>query len=523
MAFTLIQSGTSLQLLDPLGNIATVSLPTNITLSAVRTPRFAVFEKYVVVVNSPNRPITIDAFGIARVLTPAPPAATPVASAESGGTLSGTYRVKQTYRIKDTFGNIISESGFSAPSNSVSLTTQWLRAASLALSPDAVSSSMLYRTLTTGSVYFPWVELDGNTQTSIQDDLSDAGISLVAADALGSAPDLTLIAEWRGRLWGADRVNFDNIYWTETGKMYAWNPANFQPVPKVGSDERGITALIARKEALIIGRQNIIHSMVGNSSSDFRLIKLTDNCGIESQESCANYIDTSYWLWKDGVYELGPSNVVKCISDGKVRSWFTTDTYFNRAQFKNAKGQILPGRKVYRLFLCAAGSSTIDRFVDYEIASGTWWGPHTITGLTPTCTLIRPDADDVLVPSVGMSSGRLYQETTTRTDDTATAIDLSIDTKRHDLGTPTVQKVWKDLTVAQVPLSTGRMTVTPSVGELDAAASTQVLQADLTLGRQRLGRLGMGMSAKLNFREATVGQDVKLLGYEIDVHEAGDR
>lgn len=523
MAFTLIQSGSSLQLLDTSGNIATVTLPTNITLSTTRAPRFAVFEKYVVMVNSPNRPITIDGLGIARVLTPAPPSATPVASAQSGGTLSGTYRVKQTYRIKDTFGNLISESGFSAASNSVSLTTQWLRAASLALSPDDVTSSMLYRTTTGGSVYFPWVELDGNTQTQIQDDLSDTGLELVAADSLGSAPDLTLIAEWRGRLWGADRVNIDNVYYTETGKMYAWAAANFQPVPKVGSDTRGITALVARKEALVIGRQNIIHSMVGNSASDFRLIKLSDNCGIESQESCATYVDTTYWLWKDGVYSLGPSNVIQCVSDGKVRNWFTSDTYFNRAQFKNAKGQILPGRKVYRLFLCAAGSSTIDRFIDYDIPSQTWWGPHTISGLTPTATLIRPDTDDVLIPTVGMSSGRLYQEQATRTDDTATAIDLSIDTKRHDGGTPTIEKVFKDLVVANVPLSTGRMIVTPSVGDLDAAAASQTLRADLTKSSQKLGRLGVGSTATINFRENTVGQDVKLLGYELDFHETGDR
>jgi hypothetical protein len=77
--------------------------------------------------------------------------------------------------------------------------------------------------------------------------------------------------------------------------------------------------------------------------------------------------------------------------------------------------------------------------------------------------------------------------------------------------------------VTGVPLSTGRLIITPSVGELDAAAASQTLRMDLSEGSAFAGRLGFGKHAKLNFRENTVGQDVQLTGYELDFHELGKR
>jgi hypothetical protein len=521
MAYTIVQAGTSLQLIDNSGTVATLTLPTNVTLSALRKPRFTVFGRYVVMVNSPTRPITIDPFGVVRVLTPRPPTPTPTLSAQSGGSLTGTYQVKQTFRIKDSLGNLISESGFGPLSAAQAVSSQYLRAANLGLSPDDVSSTMLYRNTTGGAVFYPWIELDGNTQTQIQDDLADAGLSVLAAPSLGSAPDLRLVCEWRNRLWGVDRVNIDNLWRTEAATMYAWTHSD--PVPKVGSDSQGVTALVNRKESLLVGRKNIIHHMTGESTSNFRLVKVTENCGIESQESVAVWNDVVYWLWKDGVYEMSAGGVVKNISDGKVRSWFTTDSYFNRAEFDQAFGQILDGRKVYRLFLCSAGSTTIDRFVDYDIIDRTWWGPHTISGLTPASAFVRPTNDDVLVPSVGMSSGRLYHEQATRTDDTATAISMNIVTKQHDGGTPNIDKAFTRTRLHLVPQTGGRATVTPAVGELNAPAATSVLQADLTQDSQELGRLGVGRVAELTIAEATAGQDAPLTGYEIEFHELGRR
>ncbi len=522
MAFELLQVGTTLQLMDVTGVAATLTLPTNIVLSSI-TPRFALFGRYVIMVNSPSRPITIDPLGVCRVLCPRPPSSQIALSAVAGGGLTGTYTVRQTFMIKDALGNVLAESDFGPISASQAVSAQYLKAAGLDLSPDDVTLTRMYRTTTLGTTYFPWIDVDGNTQTAVQDDLADAGLSLVAAPTLGSVPDLTLIAEWRGRLWGVDRSLNDDLRYSETGRMYAWPVLNDIPVPKIGADSRGITALISRKDALGVGKQNVLQQISGNNDNSlFRPVKITENCGVESQESVAVFLDTAYFLWIDGVYQWN-SEGVKCISDGKVRSWFATGDYFNQSKFRNAFGFVDPNTKRYKLFLCSAGSSTIDRWVEYDIISGKWWGPHKTGAFTPSCALIMSTAADVLIPAVGSASGYLYKEQATRTDSSATAIDFDVDTKRHDAGTPTVTKAFLDLRMTGVPLASGRLTITPTVGDLDATASTKPLSFPLTDAYRIVGKVGVGTEAGLNFRETTVGQDVQLTGYELDFIELGQR
>lgn len=531
MAFTVIQAGSALQLMDSAGNLATITLPTNIVLSTTRPPRFAIFGRYVVMVNSPNRPITIDGDGIARVLTPRPPATALVLSAQGVGNLTGAYCVRQTFRILDTVGNIIAESGYGSVAGPLTLTAQQLRAANADTSPDNVTSSMFYRTTAGGGTdgpFFPWVELGGNTQTSVQDDLSDAGMSLVAAADLGSAPDLTLIAEFRDRLFGVDRFDVDNVRYTEAGTLYGWTAANRLAVPKVGSDSRGITGIIGRREALALGRRNVMRQITGDSNTNFAVVDLTENIGIESQETVCVYRNIAYWLWKDGVYQWDDTGFM-CISDGigghgNVRSWFATNSYFNRAEFDHAFAMILPDRNVYRLFLCSAGSTTIDRFVDFDLTERIWFGPHKTSALTPSCALTRPDSDDVLVQMVGSSSGYLWQEQDTRSDGTFPIV-MDVDTKRYDARTPKIDKFWDMGAIITVPQTLkGNFVITPSVGEIDADPNTLNAQpVDCRESVQSLARMGTGKFLKLNLYDDKKGHNVKIIGFEIPHHELGER
>ncbi len=525
MAYTIIQSGTSLQALDTAGTLYNITLPTGVTLNSALKPRFAIFGRYVVMTNSPTRPITIDGDLVARVLTPDPPVNKPVLSVASGGTLTGTYTgVKQTFVIKDASGNIIAESDYSpAATTTASPSTQYLVASGLSISPDTITGSRLYRPTTggDGSVLFKWIELDGNTQTSVSDDTPDAGISLVAAPTLGSAPDVTLICEWRDRLWGVPRNDIDAVRYTESQTMYAWAASNRIPVPRLGSDFRGITGFIPRREALGVGKRNILQQLTGTSSSDFRVVKLSENLGVESQETMQVFKDTAFWLWKDGVYKWD-SDGIKSISDGKVRSWFTTDSYFNRGQFMNAFAQIDPVKNKYRLFLAPAGSSVVSQWVEYDIVDKTWWGPHNTTAFTPTSAVVVSDANDTLVSMLGSSSGFLWQPQDTRTDNIETAISSSFTSKFHDAGTPDIDKFWGELSMVGKVQSAGILSITSKVGYLDAPSGV-AFSYDMTLGRQRLQRLGTGKMVQLSFAHATAGQQVELYGYELPVHELGRR
>ena len=58
MAFTLVQAGTQLYPVNTDGALgAALTLPNGIALTATRVPRFAKFKNYVVLVNTPSKPV----------------------------------------------------------------------------------------------------------------------------------------------------------------------------------------------------------------------------------------------------------------------------------------------------------------------------------------------------------------------------------------------------------------------------------------------------------------------------------
>jgi len=88
-------------------------------------------------------------------------------------------------------------------------------------------------------------------------------------------PDLTLIAEYRDRLWGVGRITVDDLNYTEVGLMYAWPADNVFPIPSVGSDNLGVRALMPRRESLGIGRQNQLLMVTGTDDTNFAISKLS--------------------------------------------------------------------------------------------------------------------------------------------------------------------------------------------------------------------------------------------------------
>lgn len=531
MAYVLLQSAATLQLLNQSLTLSTLTLPTGVVLNSSRPPRFAVFGKYVVMVNTPTLPITIDPSGIVRLLCPQPPVLAISLGATGGaGNLSGDYRARQTYVIRDSDGAIIAESDYS-PEMTLPYTAaaKTLDAEGLNLSQQAVTGSRIHRTTSGGSVYFHWIDVDGNTQTtSDSDDTTDAALTTVASQVLGTPPDLTLVVSWRDRLWGVDRIDIDHLRYTESETMYAWPSTNDIIVPRPGSDIRGVTGLVSRRDALGIGRRNSLHQMTGDSSTNFRLVKLSEAVGIESNESIVVYRDVAYFLWKDGVYTWDANGIV-CISDGSggrgmVRSWFATDSYFNRSRFQYAFAQIDPVRDKYRLFLASAGSSVEDRWVEFDITERTWWGPHKTGFFSPTATVTVPNSSDTLIAMMASSSGYLWQEQATRTDSslTPTAIDYDVDTKRHDGRTPDIEKNWQQLSLLSKAQAAGSLSVTPYVGSVTASAGTAIT-ANMTKGREKLPRLGAGKCCGFNFRHNVVAQDVEIYGYELPFYELGRR
>lgn len=525
MPYTVVQSGSALKFVDTAGVVSALTLPGGISLSVDVAPRFALYNNYAVMVNTPTRPLTIDGAGTVRPLTPAAPTTAPIVAAGASGGLTGTYgALRYTFIIKDSIGNVIAESDFSPASNSVTIAGKLLAVSAIGVSSENISARRLYRPTTNGSTLFPWIDIDGNTITSVSDDLSDAGLSQVPAPILGEPPRLRTIAEFRGRLFGVGDIDVDNLRYTEAGVPYAWPEDNILVIPPVGSDSFGAIAMIPRRDALGVARRNTLVQVTGTGAEDgagdidFDVVILSKECGVESQESVCVFRDVAYFLWKDGVYSWGPQGI-RCISDGtggkgQVRSWFVTNDYFNRDVFPYAFGVIDVERSVYKLFLASAGSTTIDRWVEYSIDDGTWWGPHKTNLFSPVSAFQLVNVANKSLPMVG-GLNAFYAEQATRTDGTSTGIAFDVVGKRFDGEIPDAEKFFGEISCFGKAQSSGYLSVVSRTGTLNATR-TLTQYYNQTFARQRLGRLGVGKHAQVEFLQSDAGVDVELMGYKID-------
>lgn len=526
MPFTLFQAGNMLKTVNTDGGLSpALTLPSGVILATNRQPRFARFKRYVIVVNTPTRPLSVDVDGVVRPLTPAPPTVAVTLSAGASGTLTGSYLARQTYKLLDAFGNIIAESDY-GPDELVRTTvsSQKLHAA-FPLSSENVDATQLYRTTTLGATFFPWVTVAGNTTTSVENDNSDASLGTLAGPELGTAPDLTLIAEFAGRLWGVSRDDVDSLRYTSAGTMYGWSALNTLLIPHVGSDGAGITALIPRRAALGVARRNVFNQVTGSQRTNFQpvIVNGGENTGCVSQESVVVFNDVAYFLAADGVYQWD-SNGITCISDGRVRTWFTTDIHFNKSMFWRAFSEFDPIGKKYRLFLAGKGQDRITHWVEYDLTNGTWWGPHETDAFSPSSAFLVAGRNQQLFPMIGSREGYLSQDQPDKNDWDLFPITYKVTVRSEEMGEPEQEKYWGELAIHVETQDTGTLVITPEVGSVDETTPTAPLSADMTLARQRVGRIGSGNSMVLNFENDELNVDTAIYGYEVNpVHPIGQR
>lgn len=528
MPFSVAVAGGDLQIVYADGTVQTLTLPTGVTISDARPPYFAILGRNVILAGAPDRPIWIDPDATVRpVQVPTPSRAPTLAASAGAGTLSGTFRVKVSYVVKDHLGVDLMESNLSqASAASPTLTNKKLAMSNIPLSASSyVNARRFYRTATgPGEEYFEWFDIDDNTTTSFEDDTADAALSLFPApDDHGQAPNrLTRIVEWKNRIWGVNAADLDGVVFSADGKLYAWPSTNQLPAGPAGGDRFGVVGLIPRRDELAIGRRDRVWKVIGNDETDFRMVILVEGKGILAPGSIVVARDVGRWLADDGVYEWDAAGV-RCISDDDAKAWFTTDTYFNRALFPQAFARYNPLRHSYELFLAPVGGSTFTRWVSYDIDRKKWLGPHLTSAFTPTSAGVVYDASELKVPCVAGSDGKLYLVTPgTYHDGTSTAIDFDVTVAHHTGNAPDIEHFWGLLSILTKKLAGGTLDVICTTGDLSASPSATISH-DMTTGRQKLRRAGVGRLLKVRLRNNEVDRETEVYGYELPFHELGRR
>lgn len=524
MAFTLVATASGLSAIAPDGTKTTLTLPSGVTAVAGARLRGAVLNRLALLANGFSAPIWVAPSMTVYPAQIAPPAIAPTL-ADGGGTgYTGTVRGRVQFLIKDEFGNILGSSELSPVSGALTIANKQITW-TVPTSPNpAVNARRLYRTATSGTSYFWDADIDDNTTTSYTNSTADASLATDAVDATAyvTCPSaLDLVAEYKGRAWARSKVDPDTLYGSALDDVTNW-PVSIPTYP-IGAERSGLTGFAPRRDDLVLLKRAIILKLVGDSEDNFRVLRVTEGQGCVSPDTVKVIRDVAYWLDSDGVWMLGPEDKPISLTDDTVRPWFTTDTYFNRAQFGNAFAEYDPRKHSYDLFLCSAGSTTIDRWVSLDILSNKWFGPHKTAAFTPACAAVASDTGGNLRQVVGGSDGYLYAPVPGNYSDlSTTAIDFDVYTKFHSGDAPDYMHAWLQPTVFTKKESAGTLTITPYVGDTDASAGTAISH-DLTLERERLSRLGAGRLVQLRLRQATAAQGVEIYGYQLPYVTLGRR
>jgi hypothetical protein len=342
MASLIVQGSSTLYSLNlSTGTATTLTLPTDITLSTTRKPKFAVLNQWVVMVNSPTRNLAIDPEGTVRPMVPRPPMHPPAVATGGGTGLTGDYQYRTSFIVTNSDGELLMESPLGPASIAVTASDDDLDLTDIPISLDTISARRIYRTLSGGTAYFNLLDHDGNTSTTLQDSTTDAKLELLPSvpGSLVSPPGTIAgirfknIVEWKNRLWAIadDPTLIDTVFISETNKIYTW-PNTITAYP-TGLDQKGIVAFAKRRNQLGLLKRDGVWRVSGTSSSiginvnNISVAQIAfDKAGCVAEESVVTINDRSYWLGKDGVY-MWDDNGVQNITNSTVSPWFKTDTY----------------------------------------------------------------------------------------------------------------------------------------------------------------------------------------------------
>jgi hypothetical protein len=530
MLFYLVQAGDTIYVVGATNGtvVQALVMPAGVTIDRTKRARFAVLNQTVVISNAPSVNVWVDPFDftVYKLALLAPP--TPMVAAPTGsGPLTGSYGYRYTYgqRLR---GVLVNESPLSPAMTAPAVMTASNGALS-SISADATAGTptnvrRVYRTTTNGADYFFDFEIAGNVTTTATDTTTDAGLDLAAFDlGIMNAPagtdgtsQMTLLVAYKESLFGVGSgiTQVDHLFYTENSLPFAWSGFNDLPANPVGEDRFGITGLAPRRDSMLIFKRVRTYKLIGSSNADFAMPVLLQKIGSLSADAVITINDKTYWLAADGVYSIDDNDTVANLTRATVDGWFTTDAFFDRSLFTSAVGSWNPISNSYELQIGT-------EWVAFQIDSGKWFGPHLTGALTPTGRAVLRTPTGVYRSFVGGADGCLYLQNATPPDDvsiagvrSAIATDWSL-TPMFD-GDPGITHYWGELDLQARVEATGiTLSIVGKIGYVGALVTRPTQTMDLTKGRQRLGRIGVGALCQLEFAQNQLGGEFLLYGLDV--------
>jgi hypothetical protein len=103
------------------------------------------------------------------------------------------------------------------------------------------------------------------------------------------------------------------------------------------------------------------------------------------------------------------------------------------------------------------------------------------------------------------------------------ALDALTNVLYGDPPAPDIHHYFGDTSIITKKELAGTLSLTPALGRESAMVDGATIAVNLTLGRERLRRLGTGPGVSLRFQNSEASQDVEVFGIEIPWHELGRR
>ena len=202
MPYSYVQAGRTFHKVDQGGVATEITFPDGLTLESetgtLRQTRMrhAILDRRVCIVNSPSHnfmmlqgdPVKRTPDQIVSMSPVAPNQPLRLSSSGSEG-LTGTYKFKCSFLVKDEKGRVVAESPLSEEA-SIVVDGEAVVISSIPIADEpSINSRRIYRTLTGGEKFFHLLDVDGNEAATITNSQSDESIALASTpDKLGNPP-----------------------------------------------------------------------------------------------------------------------------------------------------------------------------------------------------------------------------------------------------------------------------------------------------------------------------------------------